>query len=478
MNLRAAAAEAATTLAAVVAAFAAIGLFGMRLGTGPEPAIVAAVLALTLARRPLARSLREGALAAAMLAGIGVAALGVGRLLLVAPPLGAALFTAGMALALLLHGGTPFARRIGRLMALPLVAILVVPRAAPVPADASLASLVLTLLAGPVAYGCVALVRLLRPSNRSVAGGSGTAEGPDDRSPASGSLRPPVHARLAVQAAVGLGSAFALGFAFFPGHWAWVVVTAFIVGAGARGRGDAAYKALLRLGGALVGTLAAVAVGATLAPTGLAEAATIFALLFFGIWLRTATYAAWAACVTVILGLLAGPEHAAAGSLLRERLAAIVVGGACAVAAAWFVLPIRTHAVIRRRLNETLIAFDALAAHAHLGEAEAAAYRARFAQRLADLREVAGPVRLHRLLVARKHPNHAAAWIAATAALAPHAERGETFLHAARRGSVRRAVGITRRAIGAHGAADAPEDVPTIAAALDRLHATLAHAEA
>jgi hypothetical protein len=475
VTLRAAAGEAAATLAAVVAAFAAIRLVGERFGTGPEPAIVAAVLALTLARRALARSLGEGILVAAMLAGIGLVALAVGRLLLVAPPLGAVVFTAGMALALYLHGGTPRVRRIGRLIALPLVAILIVPRAAPTPPGAAFASILLTLLAGPVAYGCVAVMGAIHGSrSRETARDTGDGE----RAERTGSLRPPVHTRLALQAVVGLGSAFAVGFVLVPDHWTWVVVTAFIVGSGARGRGDAAYKALLRLGGAVLGTLAAVALGAALAPTGLAEAVTIFALLFVGLWLRTATYAAWAACVTVILGVLAGPEQGSTAGLLVGRLAAIVAGGACAVAAAWFVFPIRTHAVIRRRLNETLVAFDDIVANAQVADEEAASYHARFARRLAELRDVAGPVRLHRLLLARNDANHAAAWIAATTALAPHAARRDAFAQPSRRGAVRRAVGITRRAIGSHGAADAPSDAPTIAAALDRLHATLAPAEA
>ena len=47
---------------------------------------------------------------------------------------------------------------------------------------------------------------------------------------------------MALQMGVALSAAFAIGLLFFPQHWGWSVLTAFIVCSGARGRGDAAYK--------------------------------------------------------------------------------------------------------------------------------------------------------------------------------------------------------------------------------------------
>ena len=52
---------------------------------------------------------------------------------------------------------------------------------------------------------------------------------------------------MAPQMAAALAAAFTVGHAGFGEHWPWVVLTAFIVHSGNRGRLEVAYKSLLRL---------------------------------------------------------------------------------------------------------------------------------------------------------------------------------------------------------------------------------------
>ena len=70
-------------------------------------------------------------------------------------------------------------------------------------------------------------------------------------------LRPIASTRMAIQMAVALTAAFVVGYVFFAERWAWVVLTAFIVISGNRGRLDVAYKSVLRVLGAAAGTLVA-----------------------------------------------------------------------------------------------------------------------------------------------------------------------------------------------------------------------------
>jgi len=208
-----------------------------------------------------------------------------------------------------------------------------------------------------------------------------------------------VHTRMALQMLVALVLAFAIGMLAFPQHWSWVVLTAFIVCSGAVGRGEAIYKGVLRLGGAVGGTLAAAALTRVTFPNGVAGAATIFLVLFFGMWLRTINYAYWAACATLIFALLQGSQGASPAPLFAVRVVCIIVGALCAIAATWFVYPIRTELLVRRRVA------DAVAA---LREAAAGTGAPDLDHHLRQLARVAPPVRLHRMVFgepkAAKHP--------------------------------------------------------------------------
>lgn len=452
------------TLAGALASFVTMWLVCRAAHVGPQPAILAAVLALGFGRRPATASAAAFAFGSLRIAAVALAVSAIALLLRMEPFLGAVVFTACMALSVWLRDLGPTGRTAGTLIALPLVAMLVVPVAPPHAAGGPFVDLALVIGAGVVALSYVTLLAEVGPPR---ADGAADAFEPERLRRAG--LTPT--ARMAMQMGAALALAFCLGLAAFPSHWGWVVLTAFIVCSGARGRGDAFYKALLRLIGALAGTVVAALVARAWAPAGIAEATTIFVLLFFGLWLRDLNYAYWAFATTSILALLVRSSGAIDVILLGERLEGILVGACCGVAATWFVFPIRTDAVARRRLADALLALDACVTHAHLGAAERSEKHRHFEHRIAKLAEVAPALHLHRRILARREANHPARWIELANGLRARADAFElsASIEAAAAGRIRRAIGTSRRAIADHG--KPVEGATTIGAALERLHA-------
>jgi hypothetical protein len=458
---------AAATLAALATFLVMLGLCTL-LGVSTQPAVLGAILAITFARRPRLRTAGDAALALATVVGVAVVASAEGRLLLVTPILGAALFVGAVTLSVWMRNYAGRVRRLGSAIALPFVAMLFVPPPPEVDPHGRLLLVVLQGAAALLATAFVALGAAIIAHFGVAADDAGTIP-PAERARRAG-WSP--HSRMALQTAVGLASAFAVGFVLFPRHWGWSVLTAFIVGTAARGRGDAAYRALSRLAGAAVGTLAAALLVYVHLPAGLPEAVAIFAVLYAALALRKRHYAYWAAGVTVILGLLAPHGNGSTFALLGVRLAAILAGALCAVAAAWFVMPIRTTDVIRRRLADALAALDDLVQHAHLEPDAARPHRVRFASRLADLEAVAAPMRLHRRVFRVADADHPARWVDVGTAVGEHVG-SERFRipDPAERGAIRKLIGASRRAVGEHRMPAADKTGPSVAVALDALHA-------
>ncbi|RDV45326.1 hypothetical protein DOE76_08695 [Leifsonia sp. ku-ls] len=351
--------------AAAAGACATMWWIGLAVGAGGSACVLATVVALSLGRRTFA-SRAEFARSAALLPVIGLAAGAVGWLLVTVPPVGAALFVAGMSVPIWMRRFGPRVARLGGLIALPLTAVLVAP-VPPSPGVPAWLTAVLVLAAGVVAAAWVAVAReVLR-----LIPGEAVLHEPAPASPASpspstrdGRRRLPASTRMALQMAVALAAAFLVGWAVFPDHVMWVVLTAFLVCSGNRGRADVLHKSGLRVLGALGGTLGAVAIVALVPKaSGPGAVVAIFLALFAGTWLRTLSYAYWAAAVTLALTLLQELTGVAtvAGEavMLAERLLAIVAGAVLGVAASWFVLPVRSVDVLRRRLSEVLTALGA-----------------------------------------------------------------------------------------------------------------------
>ena len=399
--------SALASIAAILASFGVMYAVCVSLGINASPAVMAAALAMGFMRRVEHLDLKALLLKLVSLPFIGLVAGAVGLALLKAPVLGAVLFTGGIALSILLRGYGPRAAALGRLVALPFITILVVPvRVEGIPGRWLPPLLIIG--AGVAALLCSALVSWLATR----LGVETEAETPRTTPPRPGREgQTPIATRMALQMLAALGLAFLIGMTVFPAHWFWVVLTAFIVCSGAVGRGDAVYKGIQRLGGAVGGTVVAAAISYIVFPSSASYAAAVFSVLFIGIWLRRLDYTWWAACATLVFALLQGPQEGGIVPLLGMRVLCIVIGALCAVAATWFIYPIRTEQLIRRRVADALGALREHLPH-QSGSPEHRASLAVLTRHAEELQRVAPPVRLHRALFRPASPEeHPAGWI-------------------------------------------------------------------
>lgn len=448
-------AEATATLLAALATM----LCALAIAPGPGPATLAVVLCLSLSRSQLDRDLRGRLEAAVVLPLIGVVALGVGLLLRHLPWIGAAVFVAGMFVSIWLRRFGPMAQRAGSLIALPFVVLLTVPHLRPA-ANGVLPVWLVPIVVALLALFWVTVFHLLvrwlriRPP----------AE--EDDLPVAAPVtqdRPglAVSTRMAIQMAVALAVAFAVGFFFFRERWGWIVLTAFIVNSGNRGRLDVVYKSGMRVLGAAAGTVFALGLGQHLGIDHRATAALILTALFLGVWLRPFGYAWWALFVTVALALLQGFDGGEPGGLLWQRMEEIILGALIGIAAAWFVLPVRSTDVLRRRLADALAALSEALDPATEGRSAV-----RFNAALKRVEQVAPPFRAVRLL-ARQRAMHPADW--ADTLLDCRQSACALIDRGATPGRIRQLVGAARRSL---------REPETLAPALHELRGALREMQA
>ncbi|HXW76080.1 MAG TPA: hypothetical protein VEJ20_01585, partial [Candidatus Eremiobacteraceae bacterium] len=238
-------------MCAVLAGFGVMYALGERFGVGSTPAILAAALTLGLVRRPERLAPRDLLVRFVSLPLIGLTAGAVGLLFLKVPAVGAVMFTVAIAASIWLRNFGERPATIGRALAIPFVTMLVVPARIDAGSPGRAALWV-------IGAGIVALLSSTVTS--SIAIRLGVRPEPPTAAPRDKTERssgPPIATRMAAQMLVALALAFAIGMLLFPMHWPWVVLSAFIVCSGAVGRGDAIHKGLLRLAGAIGGTLCA-----------------------------------------------------------------------------------------------------------------------------------------------------------------------------------------------------------------------------
>ncbi len=382
------------------------------------PAVLGAMLCLTLSRSQLERDARGRIEAAVALPVIGLAAAGVGILLRDVRIVGAVVFVLGMTASIWIYRFGPLGRRIGGLLALPFIALLVAP--VPVPQHPSGAFAAVPWLVPPVvalvAFAWVTLlqvgaraIRLLPARRRAWERPTLPAPAPGDRPP-RWRLRPTD--RLALQMGLALALAFAIGFVFFGDRWAWIVLTVVVVVIGNTGRADVMYKGVQRLVGAAVGTVLALLPAARLAAPTVGTIALLIAIVFVGLFAREFAYLWWALFFTLALAILqgfsGGPGGTAGGFLLGERLEEILIGSVLALLVAWFVLPVRSEGTVRRRLGTVLAALQERMAT----QDDETAHQLRGA--LADLARVSKPYDAWLRVFRRASRPRAARWIATT----------------------------------------------------------------
>ncbi|MFE6746625.1 FUSC family protein [Kitasatospora purpeofusca] len=389
----------AVTTAAVLAAYGSALLIEHFADLRVDVVVQAVVLAATTAQVQRTADRYDRLLGLAVLPAAAAGAAEIGRLMTLHPNAADALFTLGTALPIWLRRFGPRATRAGSLLVLPLVALLVVPPdAGPVPDHSRtlwIALIAVVSGAWVALLQCAAVRTGLVPAPvRAPAPESEPAAAPAPAPEAR--RRPDVHTRTALQMAGAVGGAFIAGRTVWPDHWTWVVLTAFIVCSGARGRADVLFKGLLRALGAAVGTVVATAVAGSFGPHEDAAVVLIFAVLALATWLRDLSYAYWAACVTAVLSLLYGWFGQSSDDLLRTRLAAIGLGAAIGIAASWLILPLRTRDVLRRRTADALAALTEFLGATGTDRPALLRGRARFAYGAGQLELLARPLRAER----------------------------------------------------------------------------------
>ena len=425
--------EALATLLAAIATM----LCTWAVAPGPGPAVLAVVLCLSLSRSQLDRDLRGRLEAAVVLPLVGLVALGVGLLLRHWPWAGAAVFVAGMFVSIWLRRFGAMARRAGGLIALPFVTLLTVPHVQPT-TNGVLPVWLVPIVVALLALFWVSMLHLLVRRLR--------IRPPVDEDDAPIAVpatqdKPglAVSTRMAIQMAVALAVSFALGFLFFRERWGWIVLTAFIVNSGNRGRLDVVYKSGMRVLGAAVGTAIALGLGQHLGVDRHTSPILMLTALFLGVWLRPFGYAWWALFVTLALALLQGFGGGEPTGLLWQRMEEIVLGAIVGIAAAWWVLPVRSTDVLRRRLADALAALSEA-----LDPAAEQRSAARFTAALDRVEEVAPPFRAARLLL-RRRAMHPADW---ADTLLDCREPAKALIdQGATPGRLRQAVGAARRAL-------------------------------
>jgi hypothetical protein len=342
----------------------------------PGPLVLAAVLAMTISRNRLVTSWQGRAEAVVLLPIVGLATAGVGYLFESLPAVGAVAYVAALFLSIYLRRFGPLWTRVGSLIALPFVTLLIAPGAGIGTPPLEVALLSVGVLVVVVALRLLAEVTGFLPRARPVPKRDTSTAAPVRETPAQGGIRPTASTRMAIQMAIALAAAFVIGALLFPAHVTWVVLTAFIVCGGNRGRADVLYKSGLRIVGAVIGTIVAsiglvwLTPGHSVLSDSFLQGPTLVVILLviiaLGLWLREWTYAAWAVVMTLVITLLQGTvilvQSEPSGEQLWIRILAIVVGAACGLAASWFVLPVRSEGVVRKRVAEALAALGDYAA--------------------------------------------------------------------------------------------------------------------
>lgn len=409
--------------AAIVATAAVLLSFGSGLllenaaHLNVDAPLIAVVLALTLARTQRGADLRGRLIGLVVLPLIAVAASEIGNLMLHHPNYGDTLFALAVSLSIWLRRFGQRATKAGTLLALPFVAILVTPIPMPPGHGATGWSAVIAL----TAFVCVSVTQLAAQSlgflrepvafaRRSESQRTTSVDNASSSSPPKPPVPPkPIKrvipsTRMAVQMGLVLGAAFIVGRWGFTPRWTWTVITAFVVCSANRGRGDVVYKSLLRLAGAAGGTIVATLLANLFGPHDNRSIVLIFVVLAVANWLRSFSYAYWAGCVTSVLALLQGYFGEVHLALLGTRLEEILVGTAIAIAVSWFVLPVRTTDVVRRRVGDALITLGDLLTALRDAPSDVAALEslgARFTWNVDRVEQVAAPLRAYRVAARR-----------------------------------------------------------------------------
>jgi fusaric acid resistance family protein len=452
------------TMAAVIASWESSLRLARSVDLGDDIVVLGVVMALMTSQASRRQASRWWLRPVVLPAG-AVAAMLVGRLVAHHPDLGDAAFVIALSGSVWLRRFGPAWSSVGTLVALPFVALLVVP--VPLAPGAALT-------AWPAVVSLVALLWVTLA--QALARRAGWLPAPPAPQAAAAvrrtSRRLSASTRMAIQLGVGLAAAFVLGRTLYPDHWSWCVLSCYVVCSGNRGRGDVVHKGAARLVGALAGTLVATVVAGAFAPGDPTAIVLLFVVMACAVVLRPMGYGYWAAGVTAMLALLYGYYGQSGTEVLDDRLGGVLLGCLVAIAASWWVLPIRSNDVFRLRWAAALAALsDHLAAlraePADDGAVESSARALR--DGLVQLEHLEPSYRLHRRVTRRRagtaHPvdlvvalREVTLALADVAALPVDVRR--TPEHRRRLGAWARRVGVVRRRMRSGSAPEPPGSVP------------------
>jgi hypothetical protein len=396
-----------TVLGAVLATYGASLLLEHAAHQRVDLVITAVVLAATLARTQRGADRADRLITLVLLAASAAAASEVGSLLIRHAEIGDAVFTCAVAATIWIRRFGRRASRAGTVLVIPFVAILVTQAQGVPPYGADhdgwsalvgvVAACLVTLFQWTAACAGISPADRRRPH----APPRAEASQPERQArPAGRGIA--ASARMTAQMGTALAVAFVAGHLWFSDHWPWGVLTAFIVCSGARDRGDVLYKGTLRALGAAAGTVVATWIAGSFPANDVRSVVIIFALLGIATWLRQASYAYWAGCVTAMLSLLYGYFGQSASSLLLTRLEEIAVGAVVGIAASWLILPVRTGDTLRRRVADSLTALGDILT---IGpEDDLSARQVRFEESVYQLGLIAKPLTAQRVLARARIP--------------------------------------------------------------------------
>lgn len=153
--------------------------------------------------------------------------------------------------------------------------------------------------------------------------------------------------RQAVQAAVAAGLAIIAGELISPARFYWAVIAAFVAFAGTATSGETVRKGASRIGGTVLGLIAAVGLANITDDNQPAAIGLMLLCIFCAFFLQTVSYGAMIFFITVLLGQLYTLLGTFSDELLLVRLAETVAGAAIGIFVSLVVLPTHSRATLR-----------------------------------------------------------------------------------------------------------------------------------
>ena len=173
-------------------------------------------------------------------------------------------------------------------------------------------------------------------------------------------VRASMSTRQAVQVAVAGVLALGVGTLLSPTRYYWAVIAAFVLFTGTGTRSETFIKGSARVGGTLLGLVAAILLAHVTAGSTPVVLAVIIVSVFFAFYLAKVSQTAMTFFITVLLGQMYTVLGTYSDTVLVLRLGETVVGALAGVAVAMLFAPLSTRDTVRSARDEMLEAMGEL----------------------------------------------------------------------------------------------------------------------